>query len=230
MALVAVAGVAAGVVMTVASGGRTDTALIAFGPMAVAFGLGMGYLALSSRRGQIWVDDTSYSARGGVPTKTTTLVFSDAVTVRGGAGDYLGYLVVTDRQGRRIRIGLQRGSPKMKAHIATHLLESGADIDPECASALTQLVGQDSSAVESANTQSRLRLDSRGRLRWRRGTFNSALVAITCVPLGVFWLLDAAPGDPRWVGWLLLLVGLVTGAALIRGRISDKRTYAQRPS
>ena len=70
--------------MTIASGGRGDTPLIAFGPMTVLFGIGMGFLALSSRQGQVAVDDTSYTVRGGLPTKTTTLVFSDAAMVRGG--------------------------------------------------------------------------------------------------------------------------------------------------
>lgn len=231
LAVLAVAGVAAGVAMTIASGGRGDTPLIAFGPMTVLFGIGMGFLALSSRQGQVAVDDTSYTVRGGLPTKTTTLVFSDAAMVRGGAGEYLGYLVVTDQQGQRIRIGLQRGTAEMKAHIAVALLESGAVIDPECATALHQLAGQAMSDVApSLVAQTRLRLDRRGRLRWRRGTFNTALIAIMCIPLGGFWLVDAAPGVPRWVGWPILLIGLAAGTALVRGRLTDKRNFRQRHS
>lgn len=208
--------------MTIASGGRGDTPLIAIGPLVLLLGLFSGYLSLAGRHSQIKVGDGSYTTRGGVPSKTKTLHFSDVQMIRGGTGDTLGYLVVTDRLGQRTRIGIQRGPAEMLQYIAAKLLSSGADIDPECSNALQQLAGDVKLVNASPAADPFIRLDSHDQLRWRRGTALSFFAGGLFTLLGVAWLVAAASGVPRGWGWPILAVGIFRVALPLWGRHIDK--------
>jgi hypothetical protein len=221
-AAMSVAGLVAGIWMTLASGGTWDTPLIAVGPLVLLLGLFSGYLALASRHAQIKVGDGSYTTRGGVVSKTKTLRFSDVQMIRGGAGDNLRDLVVTDRLGQRTRISLQRGPAEMRQYIAANLLSSDADIDPECSDALQQLAGDMKPAHASPAADPLIRLDSHDQLRWRRGTAGSFFSGALGTMLGVAWLVSAAPGVPRGWGWLILGIGIIGVALPLWGRHVDK--------
>jgi hypothetical protein len=221
-ATISVAGLVAGTWMTIASGGKADTPLIAVGPLVLLLGLFAGYLSLSSRHSQIKVGDGSYTTRGGVVSKTKTLRFSDVQMIRGGTGDTLAYVVVTDRLGQRTRISLQRGPAEMRQYIAAHLLSSGADTNPECSYALQQLAGDVKPVNASPAPDPFIRLDSHDQLRWRRGTARSLSTGAFSTLLGVSWLVAAAPGVPRGWGWPILAVGIMGVALPLWGRHIDK--------
>jgi len=223
-----VAGLVAGIWMTIASGGQADTPLIAVGPLALLLGLFTGYLSLSSRHAQIMVGDGSYTTRGGVQSKTKTLKFSDVQMIRGGTGNTLGYLVVTDRLGQHTRIGLQGGPAEMRQYIAAKLLSSGADIDPECSDALQQLAGDVKVVNASPAPDPFIRLDSHDQLRWRRGTALSFFAGGLFTLLGVAWLVAAASGVPRGWGWPILAVGIIRVALPLWGRHIDKSKLSER--
>jgi hypothetical protein len=203
-------------------GRPADTPLIAVGPLVLLLGLFSGYLSLASQHSQIKVGDGSYTTRGGVQSKTKTLQFSDVQMIRGGTGDTLRYLVVTDRLGQRTRISLQRGPAEMRQYIAANLLSSGADIDPECSDALQQLAGDVKPVHASPAADPFIRLDSHDQLRWRRGTARSFFAGAFSTLLGVFWLVSAAPGVPRGWGWPILAVGIIGVALPLWGRHVDK--------
>lgn len=227
-ATMSVAGLVAGIWMTIASGGQADTPLIAVGPLALLLGLFTGYLSLSSRHAQIMVGDGSYTTRGGVQSKTKTLKFSDVQMIRGGTGNTLGYLVVTDRLGQHTRIGLQGGPAEMRQYIAAKLLSSGADIDPECSDALQQLAGDVKVVNASPAPDPFIRLDSHDQLRWRRGTALSFFAGGLFTLLGVAWLVAAASGVPRGWGWPILAVGIIRVALPLWGRHIDKSKLSER--
>lgn len=216
-------GLAGGVTMTIASGGRPDTPLTAFGPIGVLFGLVSGYLALSSWHGQVAVIDDSYSVRQGIASKTTTMRMSDAAMVRGGVGDSLGYVVITDRQGHRIRFSLRKGTVAMRQHVAERLLASSADIDPESLYALRQLAGPAVTSDDRPDRGPYVRWDSNDRPRWRRGTGLSFFRAAMLVGGSLIFFLAAAPGVPRAWGLLPLALGVVQGAVPIYGRHVDSK-------
>ena len=221
-AAMSMAGLVGGIWMTIASGGQADTPLIAIGPLVLLLGLFNGYLSLAGRHSQIKVGDGSYTTRGGVPSKTKTLQFSDVQMIRGGTGDTLGYLVVTDRLGQRTRIGLQRGPAEMLQYIAAKLLSAGADINPECSDALQQLAGDVKPVNASPAADRFIRLDSHDQLRWRRGSALSLFAGTFLTLLGVAWLVAAAPGVPRWWGWPILALGIIRVAPPLWGRHIDK--------
>ena len=221
-ATMSMAGLVGGIWMTIASGGQWDTPLIAVGPVALLTGLFIGYFSLAGRHSQIKVGDGSYTTRAGVPSKTKTVQFSDVQMIRGGAGDTLRYLVVTDRRGQRMRIGLQGGPAEMRQYVAASLLSSGADIDPESSDALQELAGGVEAVNASPAAEHFIRLDSHDQLRWRRGTARSLFAGALFTPLGVSWLVAAAPGVPRWWGWPILAVGVIQIALPLWGRHIDK--------
>jgi hypothetical protein len=176
-ATMSVAGLVAGIWMTIASGGHADTPLIAVGPLVLLLGLFAGYLSLSSRHAQLKVGDGSYTTRGGVVSKTKALQFSDVQMIRGGTGDTLACVVVTDRLGQRTMISLQRGPAKMRQYFAANLLSSSADIDPERSYALQQLAGDVKPVRAGPPADPFIRLDSHDQLRWRRGTASPCSLA-----------------------------------------------------
>jgi hypothetical protein len=227
-ATMSVAGLVAGIWMTIASGGQADTPLIAVGPLVLLLGLFAGYLSLSSRHAQIKVWDGSYTTRGGVVSKTKTLQFSDVQMIRGGTGNTLAYVVVTDRLGQRTRISLQRGPVEMRQYIAANLLSSSADIDPECSYALQQLAGDVKPVRAGPPEDPFIRLDSHDQLRWRRGTAQSLFAGAFSTLLGVFWLVAAAPGVSRGWGWPILAVGIMGVALPLWGRHIDKGKLSER--
>jgi hypothetical protein len=226
-AAISMAGLVAGIWMTIASGGHADTPLIAVGPIVLLFGLFIGYFSLAGRHSQVKVGDGSYTTRGGVPSKTKTLQFCDVQMIRGGAGETLRYLVVTDRLGQRMRIGLQLGPAEMRQYVAANLLSSGADIDPECSDALQQLAGEVKPVNAGPAADPFIRLDSHDRLRWPRGTALSLFAGAVLTLLGVFWLVAAAPGVPRWVGLPLLAVGIIRVALPLWGRHIDQGKHSE---
>jgi hypothetical protein len=110
--------------------------------------------------------------------------------------------------------------------VAARLLASGADIDPECSYALRQLAGSAAPDDQPVGGPF-VRLDSHGRLRWPRGTWNCFFVAVMFIPAGLFVLFAAAPGVPRGWGLLILAFGLISGALPVHGRFIDSKKLGQ---
>jgi hypothetical protein len=166
---------AAGVWMTVESAGRPDTPLVAFGPMAAAFGAWIVWGALRNA-------------------------------------------------GWELVVG---GPAQMRRHVATRLLSSGADIDPETVHALGRLSGPGAVADGARPSDPLLRLGRHGRLRWRRGPGLRAFIATAVILTGVVWMLFAVPEVPRWPGPLVVAAGVVPAATLLRDRRADRRRFRE---
>jgi hypothetical protein len=217
-ALVALGG---GVAMTIASGGRGDTPLIAFGPMSLVTGLGLAWMWLSARRGELVVDGDVYRWRSGVFAPERSIHLSQVVRVRGGVGRRLDYVVATDAAGTRAKIRLSARDPRMVRHLAAGLLSSGADIDPECLVALRSITGAGRD-TPTAEGSALVRLDDQGRLRWPRGTFLGFFRGILLLLMGLM-MFTAPQTSIRWIGAFAVVCGVALVAIPIRSHRADRR-------
>jgi hypothetical protein len=165
--------------------------------------------------------------RRGVPRRARTIRLSEVRMVRGGAGAWVGFVVMTDGAGHRLRLGMEAGPAQMRRHVATRLLSSGADIDPETVHALGRLSGPGAVADGARPSDPLLRLGRHGRLRWRRGSGLRAFIATAVILTGVVWMLFAVPEVPRWPGPLVVAAGVVPAATLLRDRRADRRRFRE---